>query len=512
MLSIILSISIIKEAVFYPVGAALIKEEKEIYLKKGYNIVELTFLPVVSENSFKIEFSKGEIISISVERKVYPKLKGKFKTLQDSLDFLRRKIDSLQITKENLKKAKEFLESFKVSYSEKESKEFLVKKFEPENIKKALKLIINQGSEIEYKINKIEEQIKGLKWKENKIVEKINDLSPIGKEDLILKIHLNSQIEGKTNLNITYLLSNKAGFDIIYRIKGEPEKEKVKIEQSARVYQVTGQNFRNIKLALSTYKIRKEIKPYIEKWLIRQSRPVLRKGEIVEEIRIKSGAPAIGLTRKPRAEARELYTSFYYEFPYKVTLPSSKEGRIFHVKTYELPAEFEYEIIPKTEKIAFLKARTYIKTKEPLLEGEINLFLGNEFIGKDYNYGYNPGDTVTFYFGEDPFIKVEHELIKSEVKKGRIFDSKKVIRKYGYKTIIKNNRKNKIRGILIEQIPVSNNPEIQVKGIKFTKKPFKEDKTKGFYYFRFELNPDKEYSIEYYFDIISPKDVVIEGL
>ncbi len=504
-------ISFVSKAIFYPSGNALIIEEREVNLKKGYNIIELTFLSIISENSFRIEFNKGEIISTSVEKKIYQRLKGKFKALQDSLDSLNKKIDSLQIRKNNLQKAKEFLDSFKVSYVEKESKEFLKKKFEPENIKKALRLIINQGSEIEYKIRKIEEEIKGLKWKENKIVEKINDLSPIGKEDLILRIHLNSQIEGKTNLKITYLLSNKVGFNIIYRIKGEPEKEKVRIEQSARVYQITGQNFKNIKLALSTYKIGKEIKPYIEKWLIRQLRPILRKGK-AEEMKIKSEAPAIGFRRKLEAETKELYTSFYYEFPYKVTLPSSKEGRIFHVKTYELPAEFEYEIIPKTKKIAFLKARTYIETKEPLLEGEVNLFLENEFIGKDYNYGYNPGDTVTFYFGEDPFVKVEHELIKSEVKKGGIFDSKKVIRKYGYKTTIKNNRKNKINGILIEQIPVSNNPEIQVKGIKFTKKPFKEDKTKGFYYFKFELNSGEEFNIEYYFDIISPKDVIIEGL
>ncbi len=416
-------LSIIKEAIFYPSGIALIIEEREVNLKKGYNIVELKFLPVIDENSFAIEFDKGEIISTSAERKSYLKLKDKFKILQDSFDFYKRKIDSLNLTKENLKKAKEFLESFKVSYSEKESKEFLLKKFESENIKKALDLIIKEGTEIELKTNLIEEEIKELIFKKNRIMREINWLAPIGKEEIILKIHLNSQIEDKGVLKIKYILLNKTGFNMVYRIKGEPEKEKVIVEEFAKAFQITGDDFENIKLTLSTYQIKRDIKPFIGEWRIEAFKPFQEKKkllseveeEVEQEVQMLRVAPEE--PKKLEVKTKELYTSFYYEFPYKISLPSSREGRNFYIKTFEFPAKFEYEVFPRAGEKAFLKAKTHIKLNEPLLEGELNIFLNNEYIGKDYIEGFNPGDTVTFFFGEDPFLKVENKLIKSEIKK-----------------------------------------------------------------------------------------------
>ncbi len=506
---LIIFISFIQKATFYPKGA-LIEEIREVKVRKGYNILKLKFLPIIDENSFQIEFNKGEIINTEIERKMYLKYRGNLKILQDSFDLLTNIIDSLKIKKENLKQAKSFLDSFKSSYSEKESKEFLEKKFDPLNIKKALKTLIEEGTRIEREIKGIDKKIDELEWIKGKIDGKLRRYYPIGKENLFLKIHLDSKTEGKVKLKIKYFLLSKCGYEPRYKIIGNPEKGNIEIKMFAKVYQFTGENFDNFELSISTLKPGRVIKPFTEKWKI-SSKYLRKEHEAREVLAIKVPSAAPKEKEVKPIEEKELYTSFHYTFPYKVTLPSSEEGKVFFVKNFILPSSFEYQIIPRKYKSAFLKSKSFIKIKEPLLRGIANLFLNQEYVGQKEISGFYPGDTMEFYFGEDPFVKVDHNLIKSEIEKKGIMN-KKVVHKLGYKTVIKNERKNKIKGTLIENVPVSLDPEIKIKNIKFSKKPFKVDKPKGLYYFKFELEPGESYEIEYYFEIISPRDRRIYGL
>ncbi|MEO0254475.1 MAG: DUF4139 domain-containing protein [candidate division WOR-3 bacterium] len=516
MIFLFLLISYFSEVTFYPEGA-LITEKREVNLKKGVNTVNLKLLPIVDTLSLKIDFEDGELISTRFEKKVFNKYGDFLKVLQDSLDLINDTIEKLSVKIENLKKAGEFIESFKTSYSEKESKEFLEKEFISSNVINALNVIINKGTEIKNEINKINKKIKDLNFKKEEIQKKLSIYHPIGIEDLTLKVNLNSKIEGKSFLNLEYFLPSKCGYRLIYKINGLPEEKKVEMNLYSRIFQYTGKDFENVYVNLSTLSPRKYIEPVISRWIIGERftrrKPTFKgmKATPGEVETIESGISEEHLEMEIPVEEKELYTSFEYRFPFKTTIPSDIKGVMLFMKKFEINSDFSYKVIPRSYKFGFLMAKGVLASKEILPRGTGNIFLEEEFIGKkDIGYIY-PGDTLLFYFGEDPYVKVSYDLIKSEINKSGLFD-KKIKREFGYSVKIKNERKTEIKGILIAEVPVSSDPDIVINNIEFSKKPFKEDKPEGKYYFEFKLKSGETYELQYYFDVIHPPEKQIFGL
>ncbi|MEO0270618.1 MAG: DUF4139 domain-containing protein, partial [candidate division WOR-3 bacterium] len=292
MIFLFLLISYFSEVNFYPEGA-LITEKREVNLKKGFNTVNLKLLPIVDTLSLKIEFEDGELISTRFEKKVFNKYGDFLKVLQDSFDLINDTIEKLSFKIENLKKASEFIESFKTSYSEKESKEFLEKEFITSNVINALNVIINKGTEIKNEINKINKKIKDLNFKKEEIQKKLSIYHPIGIEDLFLKVNLNSKIEGKSLLNLEYFLPSKCGYRLIYKINGLPEEKKVEMNLYSRIFQYTGKDFENVYVNLSTLSPRKYIEPVISRWIIGER--FTRRKPTFKELRIQPGVEETAL-------------------------------------------------------------------------------------------------------------------------------------------------------------------------------------------------------------------------
>jgi hypothetical protein len=65
---------------------------------------------------------------------------------------------------------------------------------------------------------------------------------------------------------------------------------------------------------------------------------------------------------------------------------------------------------------------------------------------------------------------------------------------------------------IVDQIPIPQDPDIKVGGIKFEPKPTEEDKDLGIYYWRVPINADAEYRITISFTVEAPRDSEIEGL
>ncbi|MEO0300306.1 MAG: DUF4139 domain-containing protein, partial [candidate division WOR-3 bacterium] len=300
----------------------------------------------------------------------------------------------------------------------------------------------------------------------------------------------------------------------IYKINGLPEEKKVEMKLYSRIFQYTGKDFENVYVNLSTLSPRKYIEPVISRWIIGER--FTRRKPTFKELRIQPGVEETALMEENLeielpVEEKELYTSFEYRFPFKTTIPSDIKGVMLFMKKFEINSDFSYKVIPRSYKFGFLMAKGVLASKEILPKGTGNIFLEEEFIGKkDIGYIY-PGDTLSFYFGEDPYVKVYYDLIKSEINKTGLFD-KKIKREFGYSVKIKNERKTEIKGILIAEVPVSSDPDIVINNIEFSKKPFKEDKPEGKYYFEFKLKPGETYELLYYFDVIHPPEKEIFGL
>ena len=66
--------------------------------------------------------------------------------------------------------------------------------------------------------------------------------------------------------------------------------------------------------------------------------------------------------------------------------------------------------------------------------------------------------------------------------------------------------------MIVDQVPVSQNPDIKVGDIKFNPKPTEENKEQGIYYWRIDLTQGQEIKITVSFTVEAPEKVTIQNL
>lgn len=489
----------IKSAIFYPQGVKVI-DERVYKLKKGLNQVEIFLNPFVLETSIRAKIEGGKIIGLDIKREKFDKPVNPLKFLQDSLDKLLSIKNFYENEKKGIENAIEFLKSFRVAYSEKISKEYLEKPFEYQKLSQTIDYLLKENKELGKNFIEIEKKI-GILNKDIEIVKnKINELKPVGEEGIIIKIDLNSFSED-IKIILEYIIKERCGWNSFYELNAFPEENKVKITGWARVYQFLGDDFKNIRLTLSTGMPHLRIEPpEITVWEIFPSIP---KPIFGEEMRLEK-RPMEFLP----AEKEEKFLTLHYEIKDFVDIPSRKEPVPIVYIEEDLPARFLYYTYPRFDEKVYFQCKIFNRSNNLFIGGETNLYVEEEFRGKGYLNNFVPNDSIEVYFGEDPEIKVKREKKIYEVyKKGLI--KKEIVHHFGYETRIKNFRKREIEIILIEQVPVSNRPEIRVENIKFSHKPVEVEEIRGVYKFKINLKPKEEFKLNFEFDIISEKEDLI---
>ena len=130
------------------------------------------------------------------------------------------------------------------------------------------------------------------------------------------------------------------------------------------------------------------------------------------------------------------------------------------MKTYNLPAKYQYLSIPKIDKNAFLIAKVDNWEQYNLLEGEANIYFEDTYVGKSILDTRFTEKTLDISLGKDKNVIVQREKAKDYTTRQFIGSKKEEFRSWNF--TIKNN-KNQVVNITIEdQIPVSTKEEIKV--------------------------------------------------
>lgn len=191
---------------------------------------------------------------------------------------------------------------------------------------------------------------------------------------------------------------------------------------------------------------------------------------------------------------------FEIKTPYSVS--SDNKNITVEVERYNLPAYYEYYCVPKVDKDAFLLANIVDWEKYNLLEGEANIFFENTFIGKtilDVRYS---SDTLSLSLGRDKNVQVSREKVKESFKK-QFFGNKKEETR-SWKIAVKNNKKQPINFVLLDQIPVSTMEEIEVIPENLSGGALSKDK--GEVKWRFIMKPATMNELELKYKIKYPKE------
>jgi hypothetical protein len=194
-----------------------------------------------------------------------------------------------------------------------------------------------------------------------------------------------------------------------------------------------------------------------------------------------------------------------YELIERFTILSDGKEVSAELKEVQIPAEYEFVSVPKIETEAFLNARVIDWEQYGLLNGELNLFFEGTFLGKS-KLNLTNNDTLNISLGRDKNILIKREKLK-QYSKTQLIGNKK-IDSFSYEISVKNLKKQAINIIIEDQIPLSNNKEVEVIDKEANQAEFNSQTGKVSW--RLNIEPSKEKKITLKYSVRYPKSGYIE--
>ena len=324
---------------------------------------------------------------------------------------------------------------------------------------------------------------------------------------------------GEFGLELGYTVMQTA-WTPLYTIRALPETGEAEFDLAADIRQQSGENWPNIAARLSTASpavgtAPPELRPW---WLdIYQPRPRFK---ALREAPMEAAAMAPAPRKTGMAEDKEaeqasadivdsgLQVNFALQRP--VTIPSDGVAHRFPLDHQRIAARFSYLAVPKLRESAFLHATLTNSLPYPLLPGSANLFIGPEFVGTGRIPQVPMGEEVRLGFGEDPQIVVKHEQLKREKSAPGLF-GKAVRLKLSYRTTVQNLKRGPVELELRDQLPVSQNSQVEVKDVEISVPPAKRDE-QGLLTWQLTLQPKEKKEILLSFTVEYPEGAIVSGL
>ncbi|MGB9892808.1 MAG: mucoidy inhibitor MuiA family protein [Candidatus Saccharicenans sp.] len=356
-----------------------------------------------------------------------------------------------------------------------------------------------------------------LKEKQTKLEalrKKLNEIRPArSKEEKEVRVLIEVSQPGKLELDLSYSVS-PAGWVPVYTIKAWPESSEVEITVAAKVIQKTGENWDKVKLILSTSQPVAGHQPgQLNPWYLGVVQPKIRRALSREQVEAKAVQEPEALSAtayEQMAEVVETWAGVNFEVKNNWTIPSDGAERRIPIDSQRLAAAFDYLSIPKLQELAFLRSSFKNTLNFPLLPGQADLFISQDFLGSATLDFVAANDEVKLFFGEDKQIKVKRELVKRE-KSGPGFLGKNEKVNLVYKIKLENLRNRQVEVELQDQIPVSQDSRIEVKDIRIIPQPTTQD-DKGILTWKVRLDSGKKQELVIEFTVEYPKDIKIIGI
>jgi uncharacterized protein (TIGR02231 family) len=312
----------------------------------------------------------------------------------------------------------------------------------------------------------------------------------------------------------------------MYDLRAVNTKSPVQIGYKANVYQATGEEWKNVKLKLSTANPSQSgQKPELYTWYLDFYRPVLgayrrdlkagamkrsaeEKADSSDSISIAGAmmAPAESVADYVSAIQTTLNTEFDISLPY--TVNSASKPTVVDIRNYDMKSTYEYAVAPKLDTEAFLIARGTGWEEFNLLPGEANIFFEGTFVGKTFVDPNNIKDTLSVSLGRDKRIVVKREKLKDLTSRKLIGNNQR--ESYTWEISVRNTKNEPVKIVVEDQLPVSQNSQIEVTPVDVG--GAKHNVNTGKLVWNLDLQPNETKKLTYKFEVKYPKDQQVSGL
>jgi uncharacterized protein (TIGR02231 family) len=384
------------------------------------------------------------------------------------------------------------------------------------------KIIVLEKKRQEKAFKKIlmETRLTDLKNYQNNNGEIENNKSPIPR--ITITVSAKTAVSGK--LNFSYVVSN-AGWTPIYDLRSDASTGKIELTYKAEVFQSSGLDWDNIKLNISTNNpYVNKTKPTLNPWYIDYNLYKLedKKGRMdkLQEVQITSQAlfnrgyaysedmddekNIMGADQFTTVVHRLISAEFKIDLPYSIK--SNNEKHMVLIKSTNLDTKFKYYSVPKLDASVYLVAQMTKLDELQLVPGQANIFFDGSYIGETYIDPTTMDDTLNLSLGKDPSIVVKRTLLKKELKDRIIGDKRE--RTFAYSIEISNQKSSSIEIVIQDQLPITQNADINIESDNFAKGRF--DERTGLLEWSFILKAKENKVIDYNFRVKHAKDKNLE--
>jgi len=223
-----------------------------------------------------------------------------------------------------------------------------------------------------------------------------------------------------------------------------------------------------------------------------------------------SGGTSFGLEKADEQQAAAEVGSFQvmFKIPGRVSLGASEGAKSLRVSSASIAPDLGVRAVPVLNPTAFLEASFKQNEDAPLLAGGVAIYRDGVFVGRGYMAAAGKDETVRLGFGADDKIKIERSVVRrNEGSAGLIVTTSKTDER-AFKTVIRNGHDFPIRIAIEDQLPVSENEDIQVEMLSSTTPPTAtnlRDK-RGVLEWAFEAKPGEVRDIGFAWRVRWPKD------
>ena len=508
---------------------AQVTRSATLSLEPGTNLVSFDGLPqLMAEESIRVEgkgTGRARISGVTVKNVFLERVQEKrVAQLEEEIRALTRKVESIEAQRKGLAAQKAFIDSIRLGWGERISKELTMGKPTAAELGEAARFV-GEG------IGKIEEQLYDAEAAKKPLLNRIEALKKeleqnrarAMKEVRSVQVAIEAERKMQFSMDLSYIVSH-AGWEPTYDVRLAANGKEAELVYRALVRQKSGEDWPGVKLALSTAK--PEVggaPPELVPWHISfyepprplaMAYPAAKSREMVLGARpMAEPAPAptadqMEAALPETALVEEGLTSVVFNIstPVDILADGTQSGSVIAVE--KVPVTAEFVTVPKLSPQVYLKSEVTNNTPYPLLAGQANIFNDVVFTGKTYLKTARSGEKFDLYFGSEDQIKVKRELAKVSKKAG-LLGSNSV--SYRITVELENFKKSAVTVSLLDQLPLPGNAEIKVKLEDAAPKP-DETRQDGTLVWKVNLAAGEKKKVTYDIVIEYPKGRELVGI
>ncbi len=337
---------------------------------------------------------------------------------------------------------------------------------------------------------------------------------------LEVRIDLAATTATRTRLRVTYAVRNARWtplYDARLDTGAKDRKPALELARRAEITQTTGEDWSNVALDVSTVRTaRGGNAPDLNSLIVRYPQaPRPQTGAALFEFaRPRSmPAPMESDSLDKRADEQEATVELggfqtTFRIPGRVSVGASEGAKSLRISTATIAPDLVIRSAPVLDPTAFLEASFKQSEDAPLLPGRVAIYRDGMFVGRGKMAAASKDEAVRLGFGADDKVKIERAVIKrNEGSAGLIVTTSKTDER-SFKTSVRNGHDFPIKVAIEDQLPVSENEEIQVEMLPSATPPTATNvrDRRGVLEWAFEAKPGEVRDIAFGWRVRWPKD------